>query len=722
MSAPDPIYSIIMVAHDALEMVQMSTLRTLRHSAQPEARLIVVDNASTDGTQTWLQLLAQRGEIELITSATNLGHGPGIELALHASSSPYVVTLDSDAFPLVDDWLERLRARLTPSVKAVGIRHHRDYIHPSCLMIERQTLQEYGLTFLNEKDRPSRFDVAERISAEIKQRGFEISGLERTNARRRGSRSEPVYLGSCYEGIIHHQWYTTRAAVAGGRRVDDVAPEAIATSLQEVLKEYHAEKRELSIVVGVRAQGHEPERLRNAQACLRALNLQDQPRWKYRIVVVEQDTAPRWQGSLGPLADRYVFAYNPGPYNRGWGFNVGVALCEKQAGALCLLDADLMVPPDFVSRGLQAYHSGMRAFLPYQEIMYANAHWTTEAICRHLVNPKESPDLSACQGERFTGSEGGCIWVDAALYNEIGGHDERFEGWGFEDRDFCLRLNRATLVSRLPGRLLHLDHPRPSRGDRWANANRRLWQQLSRRSIPSSRVAIGDPDRYRKLVPPGSPKPTEVGQREWENWHRWNEDFITGIVTREKSLPPQDSSRYRLASLVTSLGDNLLDVGCGPGAMWVHFELHRPRFCWEGADATEKMVMIARRLFPNVPVVHADSTCLPFQAKAFDIVLLRHVLEHLPAAFVQRTLEEALRVARRKVVIDFYVPPVDGAMSHIARVGQNFLETQWSRTELAAWIASGGGRIAERQSLPGGVNETNEVWILEPIEAHASLL
>src|ERR1700677_4277221 len=120
MSAPDPIYSIIMVAHDALEMVQMSTLRTLRHSAQPEARLIVVDNASTDGTQTWLQLLAQRGDIELITSATNLGHGPGIELALHASSSPYVVTLDSDAFPLVDDWLERLRARLTPSVKAVG--------------------------------------------------------------------------------------------------------------------------------------------------------------------------------------------------------------------------------------------------------------------------------------------------------------------------------------------------------------------------------------------------------------------------------------------------------------------------------------------------------------------------------------------------------------------------------------------------------------------------
>ena len=42
-------------------------------------------------------------------------------------------------------------------------------------------------------------------------------------------------------------------------------------------------------VVGVRAVMHEPARLRNAQACLQALNLQEIPRWRYRIVLVEQD-------------------------------------------------------------------------------------------------------------------------------------------------------------------------------------------------------------------------------------------------------------------------------------------------------------------------------------------------------------------------------------------------------------------------------------------------
>src|SRR5262249_2387042 len=138
------------------------------------------------------------GDIELIRSETNLGHGPALELARKQNRSQYIVTLDSDAFPLTDDWLPALRSRLTGQVKVAGIHHHRDYIHPSCLIIARQTLDDLHLTFLNEKDRPSQFDVAERISFELKARGLELGRLVRTEAQRRGSASEPVYLGSEY--------------------------------------------------------------------------------------------------------------------------------------------------------------------------------------------------------------------------------------------------------------------------------------------------------------------------------------------------------------------------------------------------------------------------------------------------------------------------------------------------------------------------------------------
>jgi glycosyltransferase involved in cell wall biosynthesis len=317
MHGRPPTYSIIMVVHNTREMTQMATLRTLRHSAGHEARLIVVDNGSTDGTAEWLALLAQRGDIELIRRASNLGHGPAIELARREIRSPYIVTLASDAFPLSDEWLPGLRGRLEGQVRVVGIWPHRSYIHPSCLMITRQTLEEFNLSFLNEKDRPSKLDVAERISQEVKRRGYQITGLERTSAQQRGSAAEPVFLGAEYEGLVYHQWYTTRAATAGGQQVDDVPTEAIERSLREVFERYQAEVRDVTVVMGVRATPAKLQHLRNAMACLRALNLQDLPRWCYRIVIVEQDHTPRLGGTLAPLTDLYLFVYNPGPYNRG---------------------------------------------------------------------------------------------------------------------------------------------------------------------------------------------------------------------------------------------------------------------------------------------------------------------------------------------------------------------------------------------------------------------
>src|SRR5689334_21334615 len=135
-------FGIIMAVHNARPVVQASTLRTLRHSRGQDARLLVVDNASTDGAGTWLDALARRGDIELIRTSSNHGHGPALELARQALHTEYLITLDSDAFPLCDDWLLRLKALLDGGAWVAGIRHHRDYIHPSCLMIARRTLDD----------------------------------------------------------------------------------------------------------------------------------------------------------------------------------------------------------------------------------------------------------------------------------------------------------------------------------------------------------------------------------------------------------------------------------------------------------------------------------------------------------------------------------------------------------------------------------------------------
>ncbi|MBF8296091.1 MAG: glycosyltransferase [Bacteroidetes bacterium] len=712
-----PVYSLLMVTHNALQMVKISTLRTLRHSASSDARLVVVDNDSHDGTREWLSVLAERGDITLICNSRNVGHGRALEQASRSTASPYLVTLDSDAFPQRDDWLLQLRKKLDEGAKIAGIRHHRDYIHPSCLMVERATLEEMHGSFLDEKDQPSLLDVAERISVEAKHRGFRIAGLERTQARRRGSVSEPVYLGSSYEGLVYHQWYTTRAVISNGRRVDDVPDNAIRDSLTELIDDYEKEPIELTVVLGVRANRSEKQRLRNARACLRSLNLQDLERWRYRVVVVEQDSKEQLREEVASLADRYLFAHNGSAYNRGWAFNIGAVHAHGINGVLCCIDADLVLPRDFLKRCLQELAQGSRAVQPFTEIAYLNEAETIRAIRDLSVSSKQAVRAEAYGGQVFTTSQGGCMVVEAALYHEIGGHDERFRGWGYEDREFWGRLSRATKIAVLPGRLLHLNHPRSAMADVWAKENHKLGDRLAggERSVHLA-GGIGDLNRYSHKATdvPATSEPAKLGQRSWENWHRWSKERVNRILLDEENRRLEKSARRVLAHIVASLGDQVLDLGCGPGAMWRHLEAYKPRLTWAGVDITPEMVAVAQSRFPSVPVYQADAAQTPLASKSFDVVLIRHMLEHLPVDTFNGVIREAMRLARRAIAIDFSIPLTRTGERKTTTVGEGFLETQWTVGDVEAAFLRSGWHVEYRLNITSDPAEQNEVWIMVP--------
>lgn len=56
----------------------------------------------------------------------------------------------------------------------------------------------------------------------------------------------------------------------------------------------------------------------------------------------------------------------------------------------------------------------------------------------------------------------GCIVIRKDVFIAAGGYDERFEGWGEEDRAFYLQMEAVIgKVTRVPGRLHHLWHPAP---------------------------------------------------------------------------------------------------------------------------------------------------------------------------------------------------------------------------------------------------------------------
>lgn len=249
----------------------------------------------------------------------------------------------------------------------------------------------------------------------------------------------------------------------------------------------------VTVIIGARVgRGAACQRLRNLTTCLTALAGQDIKSDQYRIVLVEQDREPQLGRFGGAAIDTYVFAYNPGPFNRSWGLNIGAN--TSSTGVLCLLDADMIVPDDFVARGLTEWSAGAKAIRPFREMLYLNAVSSEEVI--NLVMTRQSVDPSRYRGRLAFNSQGGCLWIDTSLYHHIGGYDERFEGWGWEDREFWHRLSTKTSIVTLDVRLLHLDHPREDKTSFVARANGLHYHAVKAGLIRSQSSMKGDLTRY----------------------------------------------------------------------------------------------------------------------------------------------------------------------------------------------------------------------------------
>lgn len=107
---------------------------------------------------------------------------------------------------------------------------------------------------------------------------------------------------------------------------------------------------------------------------------------------------------------------------------------------------------------------GLAAVRPHMERAMLNANGTLKFLQRGPdgLDPKRHLETQH-QG-------GGLLIVTREAWDAIGGYDETFIGWGYEDSDFNLRLLRYACEElgnpkgwdRLPGRAYHLWHPRGS--------------------------------------------------------------------------------------------------------------------------------------------------------------------------------------------------------------------------------------------------------------------
>ena len=120
-------------------------------------------------------------------------------------------------------------------------------------------------------------------------------------------------------------------------------------------------------------------------------------------------------------------------------------------------------------------------------------------------------------------------------------------------------------------------------------------------------------------------------------------------------------------------GDHLLDVGTGPGYLArAASKLVAPGGIAIGIDASPEMIdrarMRAERAHSEAEYRVATAESLPFDDDAFDIVVSRLVLHHLPGDVKGQALAEIARVLRpggRLLIVDLASPTAKGA-HHLA--------------------------------------------------------
>ena len=135
----------------------------------------------------------------------------------------------------------------------------------------------------------------------------------------------------------------------------------------------------------------------------------------------------------------------------------------------------------------------------------------------------------------------------------------------------------------------------------------------------------------------------------------------------------------------------VLEVGCGEGIVLEFLARRVPGARLGGLELDLAALARAQDRCPGMPLVRGDVCALPFESRAFDLVLCLEVLEHLPDP--GRALREIRRVARRDCLLSVPHEPffrLGNALrgQHLRRLGDPADHLQhWGARDFTAFCA-----------------------------------
>lgn len=284
------------------------------------------------------------------------------------------------------------------------------------------------------------------LAGALADHGADIPAIERTLARADESVYIRYHLGAAYDPLAAPFPLDEAASLP---RLRDRPPPRAGGS-------------EVLVVIPLRDRVG-GDRVRNLLACVASLRDQSADPGLMTVTVLEADTEPRWRHLVEPVADRYIFGAHDGAFNRSWAANAGVMHSATEAPYVCVLDADILVDHRFIERNLDRMRRGTYdAHLPFVTFVQMDAPASNLAIRRRCVHGDPDVPMAHLRALLLRDVPGACLWARREFYERLGGHDERYEGWGGEDDDLLARMQLAGTVQRFDDQFLHMAHPRPS--------------------------------------------------------------------------------------------------------------------------------------------------------------------------------------------------------------------------------------------------------------------
>lgn len=147
---------------------------------------------------------------------------------------------------------------------------------------------------------------------------------------------------------------------------------------------------------------------------------------------------------------------DPGPFNRAAAINR--AAKQRTWQVAVILDADTVVDPERLRLGVEEAGRGLLV-LPHDNFRSLTRRATNQVLAGRIL-PEEG-EVRWVRNE----TNSSCLCIGRDLWDEVGGFDERFRGWGFEDAAFYAACRQLAGAQRIGGPVHHLWHPRSREKD-----------------------------------------------------------------------------------------------------------------------------------------------------------------------------------------------------------------------------------------------------------------